>query len=1391
MIKRLRKKTNNSLFHRLNNLFVLCVLLISSNQLKAQADLKFNHINHEQGLTNSTVEAIVQDGDGFIWIGTRDGLNRYDGYSIKTYRYESNKSGSLSDNYIKCLYVDKNKTLWVGTTNGLNQYNSLTNTFTVFQHDPKDPSSIGGSYITCMQEDKNGSLWIGTNDGGISIYRSNTNNFHHLNNQKNKKGSLNSNSINAICKDESGNMWVATDAGLNLYHQSTNSFTQVLTNNVVHIKFIQNAPEKQLWLGTEDKGLFLFNPKTLAIQQFEHNDRLKNSLGSNMIKSLLATKNGTLWVGTINGGLNLLIGKNKGFKNFTNETGNSNSLSQRTVSALFEDKQGNLWIGTHRGGLNVYCPQAQKFNLYRQETNPFSLSYNNVKAFCEDHQGNIWIGTDGGGLNRFDRSTNRFQHFRYNPFSENSLGADAVLDITEDSKNRLWIGTWGGGLSLMNTQSNSFKRFKHSSANANSISSDYVQKIYEDRNGQLWVATYFGGLNKFNPETQQFTRFGFQTAPTTRLSGNNVVAINEDNDGNLWVGTDDGGLNRIDATSNTIKHYFNTATKKPDIRVLFNDRDNNLWVGQAGLFKYDKKNDRFAIYTTKGGLDHEFIKAIRQDNEGYLWISTNNGLLKFNPSNLDLKKFNTSDGLQDLEFEVNAALKAKNGDLFFGGVNGFNVFNPKTIQSNHFKPPVYITDFQIFNQPITVNDEQSVLKKDIAQTDRIVLNYKQSSLSFGFAALNYVATDNNQYAYVLDGFEKNWHYVSADRKATYTNLSPGTYTFRVKAANNDGLWNPSERAITIVINPPFWLTWWFKLIIACGIIAAVYAYNRQKRIQNHKKLEQKKKEEIHQMQLQFFTNISHEFRTPLTLILGPLEKLMNAESDSFTAHAHQTIYRNAKRLMNLINELMDFRKAETGALSLKVMPGNMNILLEEITSEFESWAQQKQLTFKLINTPYADDIYFDRQILEKILLNLINNAFKYTPEGGEVTVQLFFSHEEISPKFKNELSIKNDFKAENYFYIMVSDTGIGISEESLTHLFQRYFRITSSHLGSGIGLAFVKTLTLMHKGELFVYSERQKGTEIIIALPLGSENFQQEELWLGNPDHINIESLDNEYIYSDYASEEPLPSSIHAEKKPTALNKKLLIVDDNPELRTFLSESLKDEYEITTAINGLDALAYLEQQLPDLIISDVMMPEMNGILFCKHVKDNERTQHIPLILLTAKTGLDARIEGTESGADFYFSKPVSINLLSLTLRNIVAQTEKLKQRHIRSHQSELKELSINSNDKEFLDQLIEVIETQLINTELDVDFLCKELNMSRTKLYELLKRITGQSIVEFIRTIRLKRAAEIMINEEVSMAEVMYRVGIQTQSYFTKAFKKEFGKTPSQFLQDITAHKPA
>lgn len=600
-----------------------------------------------------------------------------------------------------------------------------------------------------------------------------------------------------------------------------------------------------------------------------------------------------------------------------------------------------------------------------------------------------------------------------------------------------------------------------------------------------------------------------------------------------------------------------------------------------------------------------------------------------------------------------------------------------------------------------------------------------------------------------------------------------------------GVWNEKGPFIEITITSPFWATWWFRGLIIISIVSGIIGYYQFKRRLELSKLEEQKREEMHQVQLQFFTNISHEFRTPLSLILWPLEKLQKENPQSAYKHYYKVIYRNANRLMSLINELMDFRKSEAGVLKLHVMPGNMNLFLNEIYEEFSELALQKNITFT-VNVPEGmKEVWFDRQILEKIAINLISNSFKYTADGGTITVETMESLNGFKPSFENELILKNTYNGKKYIYLRVADNGIGISRESIAHLFERYYKITETHLGSGIGLAFVKSLTFLHKGRIYVYSERNKGTEIIIGIPVGMNDYEKNERWLKNNREggVRLESI--HYKYEHYL---PSLEESHSQSTETITPHSLphiMVVDDNEELRNFLKDSLSPHYHITEAADGRSGLAKAKEELPDLIISDVMMPGMDGIEFCRLIKQDIETSHIPFIMLTAKDALASRIEGVDSGADFYFAKPLSMELLELTIRNILNQKKKQKERYFKDHYSEAKDLVHSTRDKEFIEQLITIIESHLTNPNMDVDYICTQVGISRTKLYQKIKNITGQSIGELVRTIRLKKAVELMTHQDISLTDVMYSVGIQTQSYFTKAFKKEFGKTPSQFLKDL------
>lgn len=1354
--------------------FIFIFIFIFSIENSCAQNLKFKRIGVENGLSNSTIECIFQDYRGFIWFGSRDGLNKYDGNQLTVFKHTSNEN-TLSDNFIRCIFEDKNHVIWIGTSDGLNRFNAEKNNFTRYKTTDKNSNNI----ITTVEE-LNDELWIGTYGGGLNRLDKDKNSFspYQHKSAKNNRQQY----INDIYCDPTNKIWMATDAGIQLLDLKSGLSTSVNKLENYAIRMIKKANDGSFWLATEESGLIQYNPKDNTINTYQHKEKNSNSLGSDLVRAIAFDQQDKLWIGGINGGLDHLDPISGKFNHYQNEPGNASSLSQRTVSALFVDKQGNLWIGTHRGGVNLYSPQAEKFKLIRQEPNKNSLSYNDVRAFHEAENGNIYIGTDGGGLDIFNKTNNTFSHHRYNPFDPKSIGADAVLDITKTQSGMLLIGTWAGGLNIMNSNG-TFTRYTHKAENSSSISSDYVQKSFEDSDKNIWIGTYYGGLNLYDPKTNQFKRIT-SGANGTKLMGNNIVSINEDQYKNLWIGTDDGGLNCYNLKTKVFSHYFLEDGKRPDLRVIFLDSKGNLWIGQAGLYRFNRQTNKFYIYTAKAGLNTEFIKGITEDEKGIFWIATSKGLTKFDPQHDTFKKYNTGDGLQGLEFEANSYLRTKNGEMFFGGINGFNSFFPDDIKTNKFVPPVYLTEFQIFNQTISPQSDDSVLEQDISYTKDLHLNHDQATLSFRFAALNYVSSENNNYAYKLEGEDKDWINIGNSRQAFYTNLDPGTYTFRVRASNNDNVWNENGTAIKVIISPPFWASWWFRIAAIAILLYLTYLALNFKRNLEIRKLEEEKREEIHQTQLQFFTNISHEFRTPLSLILGPIERLLKEDTQESFQSYYNTIHRNANRLLKLINELMDFRKTASGALKLNVIDGNLGLFIDEVAEEFSEMASEKQIKFTVRKDKLADQIWFDRQIIEKIILNLVNNALKYTKPGGSLTLEVINSLADVKPLYANELIVKSDYQGKAYVFFRVIDTGIGISKESIPHLFERYYRITESHLGSGVGLAFVKSLTLLHKGLIKVYSERNMGTEIIIGIPCDAADYAAEERFSQSTESggTRLESI-------SYSSENELPIVLQEQPLVPHTSKKLLIVDDNDELRNFLVETLSANYQITEAIAGHAGLALAKKDLPDLIISDVMMPGMSGTEFCKLIKEDLETSHIPFLMLTAKNSIEAEIEGTESGADLYLTKPININLLLATVKNILEQRQKLKDHYLQHKDTPPRELAHSEKDKTFINKLLAIIDAQMINPEMDIEYLCKEIGMSRTKLYQKIKSITGQSIGEFVRSARLRKAVEIMNTEDVLMTEVMYRIGIQTQSYFTKAFKKEFGVTPTAYVQGLEKTK--
>ncbi|MEO7768949.1 MAG: response regulator, partial [Ferruginibacter sp.] len=795
--------------------------------------------------------------------------------------------------------------------------------------------------------------------------------------------------------------------------------------------------------------------------------------------------------------------------------------------------------------------------------------------------------------------------------------------------------------------------------------------------------------------------------------------------------------------------------------------------------------------------------SLEIDNADNIWIG-GNGLQYLNTTTGKLVRYDKSDGLQGNSFKVGSSYKGVDGRLYFGGINGLNYFYPNDIKSNELPAHPILTGLLINNQKPGYNKSDSAtgsFTQIITYCKSLKFNYLQNNFIISFSAMHYANPLTCRYRYKLTGNDNDWNFTDGKNPtATYSNLEFKNYKFIVEATNNDGIWSTDQATILITITPPWWKSLLAKIIYMALLISAllwIYIYQakwyRLKRELAIRAVNETKREEMHQhreelyqQQLQFFTNISHEFRTPLTLILGPVESLINNNSDSGLNKFYLLMFRNVKRLINLINELMNFKKVADSAIKLHVQPLAINQFCKSLFQEFQSLALSNDINFTIIDHTKTENEeqlsnFFDGQILEKILINLLSNALKYTNAGGKVTLEVFFDLKHFKPSFNNEFHIINEqHRAREYIYFLIADTGIGISKESISSIFDRYYQIGKNHLGSGVGLALVKSLVHLHKGDISIYSEKNEGTEFLVAVPWGKDNFINAEIV--NPGSeagtSQLELLDISIL--------SVPKTVHDEQAlPERISKHILIVEDNLELRTFLRESLEKFYFIYEAEDGNSAITIAVNRMPDLIISDVMMPGMTGIELCKSVKNNFETSHIPFVILSAKDGLDTKIEGMESGADYYFAKPLSIDLLVLTVHNIFQQSQKLKIKYTKDYLTEATELVQTEKDKEFINKLLELIETNIQDPNLDVDFLCNHLYISRTKLYQKIKSISDQSIGEFIRTIRLKKAVQIMTHEDIALNEVAFRIGLHSPAYFSRVFKKEFGKSPSEFMQSL------
>jgi len=1366
------------------SLYILFPLLINAQT----EQIKFEHISVEEGLSANTVLSILQDSRGFLWIGTYDGLSRYDGYSIKIYNQDLNDSTSLSSSKIRCLYEDNSGNLWIGTwSSGLNKYDRGKDRFTHYLNIPGNPTSLSSNTVLSICQDKNNDLWIGTADG-LNRYDAEEEQFIHYKNDPENPTSIGDNVIYSIFEDNSGILWIGTSKGLNKFNRQGGNFIRYehnpedpfsLSNNSI-FSFCEDNRGK-LWLGVFDGGVYKFDKEKELFTQYRNDPEDPFSLSSDRVFSVYEDSRGELWIGTYGSGLNRFDSKNERFIHYIHNPDNPFSLSDNNICTIYEDNSGIIWIGTWAGGVNKYDREKEKFAHYSYiANNPNSLSNNSVRAICEDNSGAIWIGTDGGGLNRLEKERGKFVHYTNKPGDPTSLGTNEILSVCVDNYGVLWIGTDRGGLNKFDSKKEQFVQYRHNPDDLTSISDDDVTVVCEDKTGTLWVGTSTGGLNKFDRKKEQFIQYIHNTDDSSYLSQGKIYSIFEDSRGLLWVGIYGGGLCSFDPEKEQCKHYTNlpenlNSLSNNNVSSIYEDNSGILWLGtESGLNKFDRKTEKFFYYRKTNGLPSDMINGILEDDNGNLWLSTNHGVSKFNPTDTTFQNYDVNDGLQSNEFNQWAYYKTKNGEILFGGNNGFNIFHPDSIKDNLFIPPVVITEFQLLHKPVSVgydkSTNRSILKKSITETEEIELLYDDNVISFEIAALDFHIPEKNKYAYIMEGFDKVWTYVDASRRfVNYTNLDPGEYTFRVKGSNNDGVWNEKGTSLRIIIAHPWWATWWAYILYGAFSVLlfstlARFYLNRQ-RLTHQLELEHEhseKLEEVDQIKSRFFANISHEFRTPLTLILGPSENIIAETSKEEIKKKAGIIKKNANRLLALINQLMDLSKLEAGRLKLETTCSNIVIFVKGIAMSFESLSEKKDIILKVKSTNDNIELYYDKEKIEKVFTNLLSNAFKFTPEGGKITISL------------NETG-------NNSVEIKIKDTGIGIPQEELPKLFDRFYQVDSSHTrergGTGLGLALTKELVELHLGSIKVESKEEKWTEVTVTLPLGKEHLLPEEIVEGD------EPLDEKKILVD--EEETATSVLFKKPFREDFDKDktfLLVVEDNADVREYIKESLVEEYYVEEAVNGEQGLLKAEKIIPDLIISDIMMPKMDGNELTRRLKNDERTSHIPVILLTAKAEQESKLEGLETGADAYLTKPFDTKELQIRIKNLIDLRRKLQHKFSRGKIVAMKweDKKLSSLDEKFMKKVLAVVEEHISEEEFNIEEFGKKVGMSRMQIHRKLKALTGKSTSHYIRSVKLFKAKKMIEEHEATISEIAYSLGFSSPAYFTRCFKDEYGYPPSE-----------
>ncbi|WP_238474583.1 hybrid sensor histidine kinase/response regulator transcription factor [Maribacter algarum] len=1330
---------------------------------------KFKHLNTNDGLSQSSVIAMEQDTLGRMWVGTRDGLNLYDGTDFKVFRLNVNDSTSISSSDILAIMEDAEGYIWIGTYNGLNRYDPAKEIFKRYFHSNEE-NSLCNNTVWAITETNDGEIWVGTSNG-LSIYDKNKDSFTSVY-SSNSKNSLPSNYVLSVEQSNSGEIWVGTSKGfckvVQLDNQITfQSFWPEDKREVPFVQSIKACNGNSLCIGTKNMGLLKFDLISERFIPDIYNGPDKD------VRAIAEEKNGSLWVGTSNGVV-VINAKGKSQK-LVNQPYEDGSLSQNYIKSIYTDKKGSIWIGSYYGGIDIWDDSNTNFINFGEFSEKNRLSSKVVSSIVADDKGSLYFGTEGGGITIFKSGGQQPQYLTTS--NSQALLTNNIKSLYYDNE-LLWVGTFNKGLKVYDIGR---QRFDDSviPEHAKSLLSDAgVYAIRKGFDNQLWIGTFGDGLVLLDLKEKVSSVFKNEAAEPNSLSSNRIRSLMIDNSANVWVGTQ-SGLNLLPYSSegykskNISRFFYDTEMGSgDDVLSIFQDNSGTIWVGirAKGLYKFDG-NDFLHIPINTGKMITS-IYAILQEDDGVLWMSSNQGLIRYEINTGNSAVYTQKDGLIGNEFSSDAALKIGESNFYFGGVAGVSSFDSDNIDINDFAPQVILTGFRIKNEPVSPKDENNILSASLPYTEEVSLTYDRANFSINYAIPNFINPGSNQYQYRMVGLDENWT-ITEQTQANYTIQKPGNYIFEVKGANNDGVWNTHATALKIMVKPAPWLSGWAFALYGFLILGAIIGLGNMIRSRTKLKhelqlelVESERNQEINDAKLRFFTNISHEFRTPLTLITGPLQQiLIDYKGSSVVYKKLLVIESNAKHLLQLINRLMDFRKLEYKDYDIETAEGNMVKFLREIYLSFSEFAKCNGYRYSFDTDNEEISVFYDRPKLEQVFFNLISNAFKYTLPEGEVAITVRKGADSIT--------------------VDISDSGPGIADEYRDKVFDRFFEIpdykkskNGQGTGTGIGLSIAKSIVDMHKGSIFVINNPTGGSVFKVSLPLGRA-------------HLKDKQIIKDFKFSDdlefYESQPTLATDKRNDKAGELMldyeKATILLVEDNVPLRNFMKDLLKETYNVLVAGDGQEAFKKALKHVPDLIVSDVIMPLMVGTELCSKIKGNLKTSHIPLVLLTSRTSLLYKFEGLESGADDYISKPFDVREFQLRIKNLIDSSKRLRHKFSSEQRFTPNEIVVSSIDEQLLKKALQIVEDNVGNEQFDIPMFSSELGVSRTLLFTKIKAWTNFTPNEFIQEIRMKRAAQLIEQGKLNISEISYKVGFKNPKYFSKCFQKKFGASPTIYQE--------